>query len=377
MSQHGRVLDRNWLVDAVAKGRQEKEVSKTVQYLNQDLVRLKSHGEVHQLNFPNAKVDFEQIDWPDRITIHKDGKSGKLKVTIKPDPGEPFISFPIANDFYYSGSSILKDLENLAQQYNLSFLICPEIFPFISFQNIEEYDIPLSELTPRIKQVFGKYETSIAERFFQAIPKLAGIVYEKINIGSLLMGRYYSLGEFLPNKEVRYYNLTVSEENKLPEYRFKNEKEYSRIGQLLTSLQEGQRNIKVRQMERQAIEEKIEKVSQEIENIESSLLGERITSQRKTSEYRRIRSNMTDPDDKVDATIEYLDSLQREKHQRMLEEVEKKNEELIALYVDLEENEQEMVKLSSANNETQENYDSLVVKLNVLEAKYEENAKNG
>ena len=229
-------------------------------YLNQDLVRQHNDGKIHQLYYPDALVDYDEVDWEDRITLHKDPENGKLVVITKPNKKEKFISFPIATDYYYLRTSVLRKISKLAIKYKLENVVSPNLFPRMSLIQLESMDVPLSDLDERVKYVFGKEERSIKDRYFEVENDLKGVSYNKINLGKLLKGRLHKIGEYFPYKTPTFFALSVRDNNILPNYRLKGEEEYKKYDDISEEITEIER-------ERVSIQIKINELQNKYDNL--------------------------------------------------------------------------------------------------------------
>lgn len=206
-----------------------------IRYLNQDLVKQTRSGDVHQLYYPAAKVNFNDIDWTNRITFYKNKKLGKVTFASPVPPSdEIFISFPLVIDSHYSGIvPIVDEINIFANKYNLSQNLNLRYFPHISCKILESFDVPLTKISKRITELFGTHENSIWERSFLKDREYKNTHYKQVIAKGISIGSEYTVGETLPFKTLTAIDLYTDKENgMLKKINIKGEKEEKQIEEL-------------------------------------------------------------------------------------------------------------------------------------------------
>jgi len=196
-----------------------------------DIHRKTFGGNIAVVGTPNL-VPLETIEWDKRITFYHDDENGKVVFAFpKPPDDIPFVSFskyiilesryakltvkgfaktiegmidkiPYVNRSDES-SSIIHDLTNLAITYSLQGIVDFRLFPNESMKILMMYDIPLTEVNARVREVFGG-EQSISSRIGNSTLNNE-VEYKRIHIGPLVHGWTYRIGHVMPNSEPRNF----------------------------------------------------------------------------------------------------------------------------------------------------------------------------
>ena len=209
-----------------------KMSSGAIRYLNQDLVRVNRNGAIHQQFYQEAIVLESDVDWYHRITLFKNDEKGKVDTIVIPPPGMVFISFPIVIDKYYNGDPITNVMTKFATRHGVEHTVDFNIFPHISMQVLADLDIPLSDASSRISNVFGEGESSMWERVFEGDLDLRGVEYKRLNLGGLHHSRKYKIGESFPHQNPSSFIAKMTEDGELMAINFRGVKEERELKRL-------------------------------------------------------------------------------------------------------------------------------------------------
>ena len=340
-------------------------------YLNQDLVRSRLKGEIHQYGYSNSIVEHDDVDWSSRITIHKNVDEGKLMYVEEPSKEEIFISFPIAIDAYYINTSIKDATNRLADAYGIGRLICFEIFPVDSIRILEAYDVPLTKLSSRVAKIFGGGEVSHRSRVIPSTPDLRGKTYQKLNLGSLMGDRLYKIGEAFPHITPKIFNAKVDEHNQLliMQYRGSKEKEAIRENSLLLVSQQEDRESRMSDLlaltkEYSELESKIDRINNELVELHISTRDD-VLSGISLRDQRAFNNQNND-------MIEFLRAYGSQEAAKKIDYIEVLQDGLIEVQIKIteieatvEEMDQKIMSTQDAIKANMNNYDKLKVKADI------------
>ena len=322
-----------------------------VRFLNQDLVRIHRDQPIHQQGYANAMVAYDEVDWDSRITIYKNKNSGILDVTIFPQRDEKFISFPIASDSHYFQKSILKEINKVARDNGLSQIVCTELFPRMSIQNLVAYGIPLSSLSERIVKVFGSGETAQSSKVFKvdaSTADLRNVTYQKISLGQLVRGKSYQLGENLPKQVPTLYVATVDSSNNLLKVKLKGDKELDNLEGYQKELDA---LVKVRDIET----EKLNEATKVYNHANDQYMGYylNLESEKEAIKHKtliamsiRYQNKFTD-ENKADDVLEHVRAKIEKEHARTLEEMTRLQNVVIDTQIEIDELETVLENITS------------------------------
>lgn len=337
-----------------------------VRFLNKDLVRLKRNGVIHQLHFENARVQEEDMDWNDRITLYKDKRSGRVLFSIIPPSGEPFISFPIITDFTYTWNPISDDISKFAREYNLERLINFKLFPHMSMQILESFDVPISRISSRTIEVFGKGEKPLWQRIYEIEPDLRHVEYKRLNLGGIMSDRVYKIGESFPHQSPSSFIAKITDENKLANAIYKGNKEIQQMkllrGELNNLESRRSKNLYDVELLKTAYDYYTDKMDFASDNLEVSTL----------SKINIRSSSISDEDDFL---IEEENEKLRSSKDKKLEILENKiieiQEDLINTQIRINDSEEEIEEINGEINKKREEMENLLNKYNILKEKAE------
>ena len=167
--------------------------------LNDILVRnFNISSNIHVQYYPKEIVPKSNIDWGRRLNFIK--YEGRIK-PVKEIYDEEFVSFPLYQKgtlFSFNRTNVVDRLKALASDYDLLSNVNVEYYPYESAVTLYNNNVNLSKLSDRISNVFGKGSKDFLELIEPNCPKIGGLSYKRINLGSLLGGRFYKLGESFP-----------------------------------------------------------------------------------------------------------------------------------------------------------------------------------